>query len=343
MERENFILTRSKNLFEKYSKYKKVILIGIGFFGVISITVFASKLNKTYTSTNEFQYDLGYYIENKYANEVQENKSILPMDDFKKNYFLSNDSNVSIISKSSYYLTQNDFTQNNISTKNMIAKSVYLKENKALIENNIKNVNPDKVAYLTFDDGPSQNTLEIMKILEKNNVKGNFFFIGPNMEENPNILKEVVEKGHTVGLHSYSHNYNKLYSTSEGLVEDFNKAQDVYESIIGSKTSIIRLPFGSKGTLDKLDVEALTTEGYKFWDWNVDSNDSNSIGKNKEGILKSIQKSIKSDSKKIVILMHEKNQTIESLDEMIKNLKESGYIIKPITSHTDAINYWDKK
>ena len=226
---------------------------------------------------------------------------------------------------------------------NQINQTLYTKTNKDLIENAYKNLNPKKIAYLTFDDGPSKNTQRIIDVLSKNNVKGTFFFLGTNMEENPSIVKDVFEQGHSIGLHSYSHNYNQLYRKENGLIEDFNKAQLIYESITKEKTNIIRMPYGSKPTLKKEHIAQLEDNNYKFWDWNVDSNDSNSKGKNAEGIINTIEKSISLDMNNLVILMHEKEQTIQSLDTIIKMLKEAGYSIKPINGSLDAHNYWGIK
>lgn len=339
MKGKTFNIEKIKSVLK--NNYRKTIFVGIGFFGLLSITVFASNSNNKLYESDELYYDLSYYYNNRVT--TKDSVSILPMNEFKASYFAPGDENLNITSNSSYYLNYEDVEKSNVPTENYVAKNIYLQQNKDLIEQNYNNVYPNKVAYLTFDDGPSKNTIEIMEILNKYNIKGTFFFIGSNMEENKELVKNVIDNGHMVGLHSFSHNYKKLYSTSEGLIEDFNQSQDIYNEITGEETKIIRLPFGSKPTLDAEDVENLTKEGFKFWDWNIDSNDSNSKGKTKEKVIKSVQKGIDSDKNELVILMHEKNQTVDALEEIIINLKKAGYTIKPITTYTDAYNNWNVK
>lgn len=331
-----------KIIFKNFSKKKSIIIIS-GIVFLLTIVTFASNSNLNFKKSNELYYDLSYHYKKNNININLDNEmNILPMRTYQNEIFGLN-KNLKYTTNTSFHTTKNVTAHNKTSMTNQINQTLYTKTNKDLIENAYKNLNPKKIAYLTFDDGPSKNTQRIIDVLSKNNVKGTFFFLGTNMEENPSIVKDVFEQGHSIGLHSYSHNYNQLYRKENGLIEDFNKAQLIYESITKEKTNIIRMPYGSKPTLKKEHIAQLEDNNYKFWDWNVDSNDSNSKGKNAEGIINTIEKSISLDMNNLVILMHEKEQTIQSLDTIIKMLKEAGYSIKPINGSLDAHNYWGIK
>lgn len=322
---------------------KKILLAGAGVFGILSINSIANGEDFKIDKTNEFYYDVRGSINlNKYDFNY-----IMPMDNFKKHCFPKNDSRVPIYSKASIYLTDDDYINNEYNFYNDIEKAVrtdiYYQSNKQLTDKNFKNINPDKVVYLTFNNGPSKNTQEIISILDKNKVKGTFFFLGENMEINQEIVKEASKSGHIIGLHSYSNSYKNLYKTENGLINEFNQAKSLYKDITGEDTNIIRIPYGSNTYLSKKDITPIVENGYKFWDWNVDSNDTNSKGKNKEGIIKSVKRAIDSNTKEMVLLMHEKNNTVEALDDVIKLLKSEGYTIKVATEHIDSFNHWGIK
>lgn len=334
-----YIKSFLRNISKKQAKKGAIIILGTLCF--LSITAFANSSNLNFKKSNEFYYDLSYHYNKNNTNSDKE-ISIFPMNSYQNEFFGST-RNIEYTTDSSFYITQNDFERNKAIIKNEVNQELYTNINKKLLESAYNNLNPKKIAYLTFDDGPSKNTPKIIEILNKYNIKGTFFFLGKNMKQYPSTVKDVFEKGHSIGLHSYSHDYNKLYRTENGLIEDFNKAQSVYEEITNEKTNIIRLPYGSKPSLKKEHVEQLQENNYKFWDWNADSNDSNPNVKGKEGIIKTIDKIIKWDMNQLVILMHEKEKTVESLETTIKMLKDAGYVIKPINEGIDAHNYWGIK
>ena len=101
------------------------------------------------------------------------------------------------------------------------------------------NYNNTKVAYLTFDDGPSKNTLEILKVLKKYNIKATFFVTAQNLDC-IDYLKQVAADGHTIGLHTYSHDYKKIYSSDTAYFNDLNKISDLVYEQTGVRTKIMR-------------------------------------------------------------------------------------------------------
>lgn len=196
-----------------------------------------------------------------------------------------------------------------------------------------------KVAYLTIDDGPSEYTDEIIKILNKNNVKATFFMINGNMQAYPEQVKNIVENGNTAGFHSVSHDIHKLYVSKTSAKEEFDTNQATFKKITGQTSKVIRLPFGSKPYTPRASYNALVDSGYKLWDWTLDTEDWRSTSSQ---IMENVKK-YSSGSDNVVLLMHERKQTVEILDEMIKYLKSEGFEILPIKQSDEARNYWNGK
>ena len=196
-----------------------------------------------------------------------------------------------------------------------------------------------KVVYLTIDDGPSEYTDEIINILNKNNVKATFFMINNNMQAYPKQVKNIVENGNTAGFHSVSHDIHKLYVSKTSAKEEFDTNQATFKKITGQTSKVIRLPFGSKPYTPRASYNALVDSGYKLWDWTLDTEDWRSTSSQ---IMENVKK-YSSGSDNVVLLMHERKQTVEILDEMIKYLKSEGFEILPIKQSDEARNYWNGK
>ena len=196
-----------------------------------------------------------------------------------------------------------------------------------------------KVVYLTIDDGPSEYTDEIIKILNKNNVKATFFMINNNMQAYPEQVKNIVKNGNTAGFHSVTHDIHKLYVSKTSAKEEFDTNQATFKKITGQTSKVIRLPFGSKPYTPRASYNALVDSGYKLWDWTLDTEDWRSTSSQ---IMENVKK-YSSGSDNVVLLMHERKQTVEILDEMIKYLKSEGFEILPIKQSDEARNYWNGK
>lgn len=196
-----------------------------------------------------------------------------------------------------------------------------------------------KVVYLTIDDGPSEYTDEIIKILNKNNVKATFFMINGNMKAYPEQVKNIVENGNTAGFHSVTHDIHKLYVSKTSAKEEFDTNQATFKKITGQTSKVIRLPFGSKPYTPRASYNELVDSGYKLWDWTLDTEDWRSTSSQ---IMENVKK-YSSGSDNVVLLMHERKQTVAILDEMIKYLKSEGFEILPIKQSDEARNYWNGK
>lgn len=210
----------------------------------------------------------------------------------------------------------------------------------AVNSDNKKNINssgefdpykPDgkKVAYLTFDDGPStNNTPKILDILKKYNIKATFFVIGQCAEQNSELVKREVAEGHVVGNHTYSHNMKRIYSNPSVFVSDLDKGDKTLKSIIGNdyNLKLVRFPGGSFGGRLAPYREAAKKAGYHYVDWNDLTGDAehNSVPVN--GLLDELKKYTTQDH--VVILMHDapaKVTTVEALPQVIEYLQSKGY------------------
>lgn len=214
--------------------------------------------------------------------------------------------------------------------------------------NNFKNQNRmecPKEVFLTFDDGPSiNNTRKILKILNNNNIKATFFVVGMKVEENPIILKELSDSGMSIGVHTYSHDYKKIYKNLESYMNDYEACKNSIKKITNKEpTNYTRLPAGSTNLMTSktnlyLIKKTLNDKGIKYVDWNVCSGDADSH----EVPVEKIKTNVKNQcqNKKIaVILMHDayyKHFTVESLPEIITYLKGQGFVFRTFGDLTEA-------
>lgn len=197
----------------------------------------------------------------------------------------------------------------------------------------------EKVVYLTFDDGPTTNTLEILKILEKENVKATFFVIGELVEQNPEILQAIHEGGHEICIHTYSHE-NSIYSSKSKYMNDYEKAFNAVTNAIGHEPSkFMRMPGGSSTTKGRKEVlkairDELCDEGLYYVDWNISLEDAIYPNIPCEKLLATFRKELKKtyiDPNTAIVLMHDgqsNSTTPKALPTVIKYFKENGYEFK---------------
>ena len=202
-----------------------------------------------------------------------------------------------------------------------------------------------KVVYLTFDDGPSHNTERILDILDEYNVKATFFTIGNEAEEFVDVYKRIIEDGHSLGMHSYSHKYSEIYKSVETFDADFNKVSDYIESVTGIAPKLYRFPGGSSNLVSAIPMENfiryLNEKNVTYFDWNVSAQDAEGKELPVETMLDNIFKDI--NKKDIcVVLMHDSDDlgtTVDMLPELLKRLVEMDAVILPITENTTLIQH----
>ncbi len=192
-------------------------------------------------------------------------------------------------------------------------------------------VEEKKTAYLTFDDGPSSITGDILNILDEYDVKATFFILGCTMtEDGADFLKTMVDQGHTIGIHTYSHNRKKIYASVESFLDDFYQDYKLIYEVTGRKVNIFRFPWGSCNSYNKPIMKEIITEmerrGFTYYDWNVSAEDS--IGKpTKQKIEKNIMKDLVRFNDPI-ILLHDASVnkiTAKTLPDIIELILDNGY------------------
>lgn len=201
-----------------------------------------------------------------------------------------------------------------------------------------------KKVYLTFDDGPSDHTNEILDILEENEVKATFFVVGKETDYAKKCYQRIVMEGHTLGMHSYSHNYDQIYSSLEAFKKDINKLQNYLYEITETKPFIYRFPGGSSNSCVKnIDsyIRYINQRGWLYFDWNALSGDALNFDTSAQQLNQNILKDVRRQDVSIVLMhdLHEAEHTVEGLDSLIKTLKKEGYQILPITENTKPIQH----
>ena len=201
-----------------------------------------------------------------------------------------------------------------------------------------------KRVYLTFDDGPSIYTGQILDILAANHVKATFFVIGRD-EEYYDYYKRIVDEGHTIGMHSYTHVYQDLYESKESFGNEITMLQDLIYRVTGVKSTIFRFPGGSSNQVSQLPIETyisyLNENGITYYDWNALSGDAVTSGLSPEQLVSNIMNDVEKNQDSIV-LMHDlqtTHTTVESLQLLIDTLKSEGYEILPIDENTPLIQH----
>ncbi len=201
-----------------------------------------------------------------------------------------------------------------------------------------------KIVYLTFDDGPSPNTPRILDILDSYGVKATFFVI--NGGGYNHYMADIVNRGHAIALHSYTHNYKTIYSSDEAFYNDLQAISDLVFTQTGVRSNITRFPGGASNTVSKKYnsgimsrlTQGVLDRGYYYFDWNLSSGDASGNNVSKDTIVANCKRLPKSNT--VIVLMHDtkaKGTTVEALPEIIEYYKNAGCGFDVITSSTPPV------
>ncbi|SDZ38394.1 Peptidoglycan/xylan/chitin deacetylase, PgdA/CDA1 family [Proteiniborus ethanoligenes] len=215
---------------------------------------------------------------------------------------------------------------------------------------NKKNAWSHKTVYLTFDDGPSPITDKVLNILKKEEVKATFFVIGTKTDEGKATLKRISEEGHSIGNHTYSHNYNYIYKNADNFFDDLYKNENIIYESTGIRPKIIRFPGGSNNTATKTEkgkkimneiMDRLQNQGYIHFDWNASSGDASVHPASVEEIINNTLTWI-SRNDNAVVLFHDtsaKTNTLKALPTIIEKLKFLGCNFEILTTSSPHVAF----
>lgn len=214
-----------------------------------------------------------------------------------------------------------------------------------LDEDNLAQEGDIHKVYLTFDDGPSENTEAILDILAEYNVKATFFVIGKEDEESQAIYRRIVDEGHTLGMHSYSNKYSVIYQSEQAFKSDYQKIKDYLFEITGEEVKYYRFPGGSSNQISNVPmgnlIQFLNEQGIVYYDWNVSGGDAASAAYTADEIVENVTEDVVK-YKTSVVLLHDstdKSATVEAIRPLIEALQQMDVEILPIDEDTQVIQY----
>ena len=312
-------------------------------------------------TTLKYKNFLYYQVLDKSYNIAKVKREIINIDNEKPTITLNGNSLETVLLNSSYKDPGVNVTDNcdqDIETKVKVNGSVDVSKvgeytityevsdssnNTSTISRLVKVVNippnNQNLIYLTFDDGPSQNTIEILKILKENDIKATFFITGASNQYDY-LIKQAMTEGHTIALHSYTHDYEKIYASIDAYFNDLMAVQNRVYNVTGLRPILIRFPGGSSNTVSRFNPKIMTylasevtNKGFIYFDWNVSAEDAGSA-KTVYDIYYNVIKDLRPNRSNIV-LMHDassKTLTVEALKQVIIYAKANGYVFAPLTS-----------
>lgn len=213
---------------------------------------------------------------------------------------------------------------------------------------NTNSIRDEKRVYLTFDDGPSKNTEKVLDILKKHKVKATFFVIGKEDDYSKKMYKRIVEEGHTLGMHSYSHDYKQIYKSKEAFFKDYDKIHKLLKRVTGEDVKYYRFPGGTSNTLSdvpmKTLIKGMNKRKVEYFDWNVMNGDASGKNLTKKQMLQNVLKDVEIHNTSVV-LMHDgagKDKTVEMLPDLLKALKKMKTSVLPIDEDTPLVQHVKK-
>jgi peptidoglycan/xylan/chitin deacetylase (PgdA/CDA1 family) len=193
-----------------------------------------------------------------------------------------------------------------------------------------------KIIYLTFDDGPGKYTQTLLDVLDKYNVKVTFFTVNTGYT---NLIAKEAAAGHSIGIHSATHDYAQVYASKEAYFDDLNTMQAIIKKQTGSTTTLVRFPGGSSNLVSKKYcagimttlAKALTDQGYQYFDWNVlsgDAGETTSTEQVFQNVINGVQKQDVS-----VVLQHDiQGFSVNAVEKIIVWGLANGYTFLPLDS-----------
>lgn len=311
---------------KRINKYKKIIIWTCGVLIIIPIIMCIILMVRIHMLEN----DIDDLLSMKESGEI-----VAEMDSAGNRYLVlrsdsDNDNNIG----------QNETVAK---TKPTTAAETTIQETTTVAETTTADTYTGKRAYLTFDDGPSVNTEPILEVLNRYQVPATFFVIGKNDDVSMKLYKEIIDRGSYLALHSFTHDYKTIYSSVDSFVNDITRIHDLVLQATGKDVRMFRFPGGSATTTNTVDmkqlIKYLKTNGYKYVDWNVSSEDA--TGKNISAAeMANIVVSEALSCNHAYILMHDargKETTVQALPQIIEQLQANGFKFYGVDNSTQPL------
>ncbi len=202
--------------------------------------------------------------------------------------------------------------------------------------------NRGKTIYLTFDDGPGPYTHQLLEVLRKYNVKATFFVVNTGYVE---LLREIAGDGHSVGVHSVSHDYRTIYASEEAYFSDLYQMQAIIEHYTGVKTMLVRFPGGSSNQVSRFNpgimtrlTKAVEEKGFRYFDWNVSSGDAGNASTADE-VFWNVVNGIGNKTNSVVLQHDIKEFSVEAVERIIQWGLENGYRFAALTTDSPSCHH----
>jgi len=200
-----------------------------------------------------------------------------------------------------------------------------------------------KMIYLTFDDGPGAHTDRLLDILKKYDVKVTFFV---KSSAYAHLLTRAAEEGHTVAIHTNSHNYSQIYASDEAFMADLEAIQSTILQYTGQKSMLLRFPGGSSNTISSAYCKGIMSRltkklpelGYQYFDWNVDSNDAGGA-KTAEEVFKNVTEGIGNKQNSVVLQHDTQSFSVDAVEQIVAWGLCNGYTFAPLTLDSPACHH----
>lgn len=201
----------------------------------------------------------------------------------------------------------------------------------------------EKTIYLTFDDGPGPYTKTLLDLLDRYDAKATFFVTDSGYDS---VMADIVRGGHSIGIHTASHNYAEIYASPEKYFEDVFAMQDIIYQNTGVLTTLLRFPGGSSNMISvgsyqgimTVLTEAVQNAGFQYFDWNVDSGDA-SGAKKAETVAQNVIDGIGQQQTALVLQHDIHDYSVEAVERILQWGQENGYTFRPLTEHSPGFHH----
>lgn len=201
----------------------------------------------------------------------------------------------------------------------------------------------EKVVYLTFDDGPSERTPELLEVLNRYGVKATFFVVGGESETSRQWMRDIVAAGHTLGVHSYTHDYAAIYHSVEAYLEDFAREYDLIQDATGVAPQVFRFPGGSINAYNSTNyqeiISEMTRRGFVYFDWNRQTGDAVQATVPPQKLVENAMEQSAS-LHRVFLLAHDSarfTNVVEALPKIIEGYQAEGFSFAPLTPEVKPI------